>query len=156
TPIDSYSNYTAQSYVPPALRSATTPAEILTRDPHQTPLGDGVPRQLEDKHEVQSLLMLTHTTSEAAANIVVDTEIKIAASLSTHNSSASSILGKKSTATTRSGSARSKRSGASTTTEDVKRSATPLLAAALLSGRATPVPVPATCMPLRAMTPTAQ
>ncbi|KAJ3007600.1 UNVERIFIED_CONTAM: hypothetical protein HDU68_003423 [Siphonaria sp. JEL0065] len=163
TPIASYSTYTTQSYPQPQLCSATTPAEIVSRDSRKQVRSGGagsngldnfggkeeaVPRLLEDKHEVQALLMLTHTTSDAAANIVVDQEMKIAAS----GMSASEGLllsGRRSVLSTRSGgSAKSRRSVVTS-----RSGGGSMTAAMLLSGRVTPVP--ATCMPSRALTPTA-
>ncbi|KAJ3022481.1 UNVERIFIED_CONTAM: hypothetical protein HDU68_009127 [Siphonaria sp. JEL0065] len=162
TPIASYSTYTTQSYPQPQLCSATTPAEIVSRDSrkrvgsdgsntHDTNIGgkeEAVPRLLEDKHEVQALLMLTHTTSDAAANIVVDQEMKIAAS-GMSVSEGSLISGRRSVLSTRSGgSAKSRRSVVTS-----RSGSGSLTVTTLLSGRVTPVP--ATCMPSRALTPTA-
>ncbi|KAI9345348.1 hypothetical protein BDR26DRAFT_856798 [Obelidium mucronatum] len=179
TPIASYSTYTTQSFPQPNLCSATTPSEIVSRDTRSNNFGNGdannhdfiepVPRVLEDKHEVQALLMLTHTTSDAAANIFVGQEMKIAASAAaseTPRKTVGSVSGRQSVMSMRSvGSAKSRHSNATTaattTASGHRRRMTnsrgdvdlPRVGSLSQGGRITPVP--ATCMPSRALTPTA-
>ncbi|KAI8609031.1 hypothetical protein BC830DRAFT_1152703 [Chytriomyces sp. MP71] len=84
TPICSYSTYTATSYEGAQLVSSSVPSSerITSRGPvGETDRGVagrsgiGVPIQLEKQHEVQALLMLTHTTSDAASNLVVEAQM---------------------------------------------------------------------------------
>ncbi|KAJ3357676.1 hypothetical protein HDU83_004831 [Entophlyctis luteolus] len=141
TKIDSCSTYTATTFEAPRLWSKTTPAEVVSRNAGNVGTGisacpDGihsqsrtgsVPRELEDRHEVQAMLMLTRTTSEAAANVVVAEDVRHATSALKGKSSSSSV-------------------------KPVADHKSTISAPQSRHGWLTPVP--ATCMPPRALTPT--
>ncbi|KAJ3058870.1 hypothetical protein HDU98_005062 [Podochytrium sp. JEL0797] len=140
-----YSTYTTQSFTSPVLHSATTPSEIISRDAAVSTPGEGVPRELQDQHEVQALLMLTHTTSDAAANLVVSQEMRTVAAERAGNPQESIVLGRRSVASPEN-------------QRNVCRSQPPPARpqSAKFIVKRDPIPVPATCMPSRGLTPTAK
>ncbi|KAJ3141959.1 hypothetical protein HK100_004747 [Physocladia obscura] len=179
TPIDSYSTYTTATFELTPLWSSTTPGgekNMRTiEDSNSIKLENDVPvynngcnasangtvlRELEARHETQALLILTHTTSDAAANVFVAEDLrKAGATVSESGRRRATVLSGcasgKPTVSAKSHVIGNSRDSIELTGSISSKDLLKKLCGRVNRSRGRLTPVPATCMPSRSLTPTA-